>query len=158
MKWMSPAVGRLRSRWIAVVVVTCSSFSLTGSPASAHAKPNKSAFPAGSTHDVSFTIEHGCGASPTVQVAIRVPVGVKVVTALPVRGWKSSHDVTKRTITWTGGVLPASKAGKFAVRMTFPKTRGVLLSFPMVQTCKVGTLRWIEGPASEYPAPTVKLT
>jgi periplasmic copper chaperone A len=127
-------------------------------PADAHAKPNKNKFPAGSTNDVSFIIEHGCGTSPTVQVAVRVPVGVTVVRPLPVTGWKASHDRNKRTITWTGGVLSAGTAGQFGVRMTFPSTPKVTLSFPMVQTCKVGTLRWIEGPTSQYPAPTVKLT
>ena len=34
---------------------------------------------------------------------------------------------------------------------------GTVLTFPMVQTCVVGSLRWIEGPKSKYPAPTVTI-
>jgi periplasmic copper chaperone A len=124
-------------------------------PAQAHAKPNVSKATAGSRREIRFTIEHGCGSSPTTKLTIKIPKGVSRVVATKRAGWTSS--VSANTVTWSGGSLPAKTKGQFGVTMTFPDTPGVVLGFPMVQTCVKGTLRWIEGPDSEYPTPTVTL-
>jgi periplasmic copper chaperone A len=124
----------------------------------AHAKPNRSSAPAGSRQEIRFTIEHGCGSSPTRQVSVRLPVGVTKPAPVAPKGWVVEVSADSRVITWSGGQLPAKTKGTFALTMTFPATKGTTLSFPMVQTCVKGTLRWIEGPNSQYPTPTVKLT
>jgi periplasmic copper chaperone A len=126
--------------------------------AGAHAKPNKSAAPAGTRQEIRFTIEHGCGNSPTTQVSVRLPVGVSKPAPKAPKGWTVEVAKDQRVVTWSGGSLPSKTKGDFAVTMSFPSTKGTTLSFPMVQTCTKGTLRWIEGPGSQYPAPTVKLT
>jgi periplasmic copper chaperone A len=129
-----------------------------GSAVQAHAKPNKASVPAGTRTTVQFTIQHGCDTSPTVKVAVKLPAGLTKVTAVSPKGWKGALSTKGDTITWTGGPLDATKQAQFGMTATFPKTKGVTLRFPMVQTCTKGVLRWIEGATSDYPTPTVKLT
>jgi periplasmic copper chaperone A len=144
--------------WLFLILFLSLASSLVADPALAHAKPNKSSFPAGSTQDVRFIIEHGCGNSPTTSVSVRLPADVTAVKPIATAGWKVALDASKRVVTWSGGSLPANEQGSFPVRMTFPKTKNITLSFPMAQTCKIGKLRWVEGPTSPYPAPVVRLT
>ncbi len=126
--------------------------------ADAHARPNKSTVPAGSRQEVRFTIEHGCNGSPTIKLQVKLPDSVVKPEAAARTGWVSDFDASANTITWSGGSLSAKTKGDFGVTVTFPKTKGAVLLFPMVQTCKKGSLRWIEGPKSSYPAPSVTLT
>jgi periplasmic copper chaperone A len=145
-----------------IICVAALATALTGSlvlvstPAQAHAKANVSKAKAGSRQEIRFTIEHGCGKSPTIKLTVKLPKGVSNPVATKLPGWTASS--TDSTVTWTGGSLAAKTKGDFGLTMTFPSTKGVKLSFPMVQTCTKGTLRWIEGPDSEYPTPTVTLT
>jgi periplasmic copper chaperone A len=125
--------------------------------ASAHARANKSSAPAGARIEIQFTVEHGCNGSPTTKLEVRLPPGVTKPVVTAKTGWVSSVNATANTVAWTGGTLSATKKSNFGIMMTLPNAKGTVLSFPMVQTCKKGTLRWVEGPKSSYPSPTVTL-
>jgi uncharacterized protein YcnI len=134
----------------AISVLTCSSV------AAAHTESDLVAVPAGAPATVTLKPTHGCGESPTVEVAIRAPVAG--ATAGAVEGWTTSQtdDGQGNTILeWTGGVLPATEVGAFPVSFTAPDAVGELLTFPSIQTCEDGAeLSWISGdPEAEFPAP-----
>ena len=44
--------------------------------AGAHVAADPSEVPAGTTQTIGFTVEHGCGESPTVGVDLQLPDGV----------------------------------------------------------------------------------
>lgn len=127
-------------------------------PASAHTESDVVAVPAGQEATVSLKPTHGCGESPTTEVAVRAPVeGAK---AKDVAGWTATatDDGQGNTVLeWTGGVLPVDQTGSFPVIFTAPDQPGLLMLFPSVQTCEDGSeLSWISGdPADEFPAPRV---
>jgi periplasmic copper chaperone A len=122
--------------------------------AEAHAEAKPSNVKAGARATITFVIEHGCSGSPTTGVAVKLPSGVTKPAATNPKGWTSS---TKgNVVNWSGGTLPAKTEGSFQLTMTFPSTAAVL-TFPLVQTCAKGTVRWIEGPKADRPAPTVKV-
>ena len=131
--------------------------SLAGAPsASAHTQADLVAVPAGTQTTITLRPTHGCGGSPTVEVAIQAPVAGAV--AGEVAGWTATSEPDGRgntVLEWSGGVLPDGEDGAFPVTFTAPATVGELLVFPSVQECENGeTLSWIDGdPASEYPAP-----
>ncbi len=130
-----------------------------GTPALAHGRAKVTKAKSGARTEIGFVVEHGCGKSPTVKVAIKVPAGVTQPAATAMTGWTAAYDAKQSTMTWSGGSLAANKHGTFSMTMTMPTAKaGTVLTFPMVQTCTVGALRWIEGPKSKYPAPTVTIS
>jgi uncharacterized protein YcnI len=134
----------------AISVLACSSV------ASAHTASDLVAVPAGAEATVTLKPTHGCGGSPTVEIAIRAPV--EGATAGAVDGWTASQsdDGQGNTILeWTGGVLPPTEVGAFPVSFIAPDAVGELLTFPSIQTCEDGEeLSWISGdPDSDFPAP-----
>jgi len=122
----------------------------------AHIHPDPDTAQAGSEQLVGFTVEHGCDASPTVQLEMRLPDGVTDAAPLPIEGWISS--VTDNIVTFAGGPLPAEQAQTFQILMTLPPTPDTTIHFPFVQRCEVGEIRWIstDGKADQ-PAPAMKL-
>jgi uncharacterized protein YcnI len=125
-------------------------------PAAAHTGADVIAVPAGEQVTIHLRPEHGCGESPTVDVAVRAPVAG--ATAGEVPGWTATAtpDGEDRTVLeWKGGSLPADQEGEFPVSFTAPDQVGELLLFPAVQTCEDGQeLAWISGdPEGDYPAP-----
>ena len=130
---------------------------LAPSLASAHTETDLVAVPAGSEATVTLQPTHGCGDSPTVEVAIQAPVGGAV--GGEVEGWtvEAVEADGKTEVTWSGGSLPSDQAGAFPVTFTAPNTPGELLVFPAIQVCENGEeMAWINGdPASDYPAPRV---
>jgi periplasmic copper chaperone A len=131
---------------------------LHAGPAAAHTEADLVAVPAGSEASVTFRPTHGCGDSPTVEVRVRVPVADAV--ARPVEGWTETaepgEDGTPSTVlTWSGGSLPADRAGAFPLEFAVPDQPGLLLTFPAIQRCADGQeLAWISGdPTSPTPAP-----
>ncbi len=127
------------------------------SPAAAHTESDVVAVPAGAEATVTLKPTHGCDESPTVEVAIRVPVAG--ATAGEVDGWTATAtpDGEGNTVVeWTGGSLPADEHGAFPVSFDVAADLvGELLTFPSVQVCENGEeLAWIDGdPNGEYPAP-----
>ncbi len=126
--------------------------------AEAHTETDVVAVPADSTATVTLRPQHGCGGSPTINVAVRAPVAGSI--AEDVEGWTASStpDADGFTVLeWVGGVLPADEPGAFPVEFTVPDAVGELLVFPAVQGCEDGSeLAWISGdPGTEFPAPRV---
>jgi uncharacterized protein YcnI len=126
-----------------------------GGTARAHTESDVIAVPTGSTAEVTLRPTHGCGDSPTTEVATRAPVEGAEAVAVP--GW--SHTATPdgdgTVLEWTGGSLPADQVGAFPIRFTVDDPPGELLTFPFVQVCESGEeLAWIDGdPEGEFPAP-----
>lgn len=124
--------------------------------AHAHTEVDFVAVPATGSTTLTLRPTHGCGDSPTVEVAIQAPV--EGATAGEVAGWTATSTADGKgntVLEWTGGSLPSNEHGAFPVTFTVPDRTGELLVFPAVQTCENGeVLSWIDGdPAAEYPAP-----
>lgn len=124
--------------------------------ASAHADADVIAVSAGEQATINFRPNHGCGESPTTEVAVRVPVAG--ATGGDVEGWTwtAENDGAGRTVVeWTGGSLPTDVTGSFPVTFQVPDQVGELLLFPAVQTCENGEeLSWLNGdPESDNPVP-----
>jgi uncharacterized protein YcnI len=131
---------------------------LLATPAFAHVEVEPTQVEPGSTSPLLFTIEHGCSESPTIKVEMQLPAGVTQVDPEPVPGWE--FEVTGNVITWTGGPQPDHEPLSLSVFMTFPNTPDQVLRFPVVQTCEVGEIRWVQPPNAdgsepEDPAPVV---
>lgn len=121
---------------------------LTVGTAQAHIDPKPATVAAGAKTEVSFSVGHGCGASPTIKLQIKVPAGVTVSSP---RGPASMvASVSGGVVTFDG--VAAGKNRKVFLTLQFPKTPG-LLSFPVVQTCKNGKESWIEIPNAANPKP-----
>lgn len=147
----------MRRTPIAILAGTAMLLTTSVGVASAHTEADVVAVPAGSEATITLKPSHGCGTSPTIEVAIQAPVAGAV--AEDVDGWTASSeaDGDKTVLEWTGGLLPADEVGEFPVRFTAPATPGELLLFPAIQYCEDGsTLEWLSGdPTSDYPAPRI---
>jgi uncharacterized protein YcnI len=151
-------------------------------PASAHITLERQEAPVGAPYKAVFRVPHGCGASPTLKVRVRIPDGVIAVKPMPKPGWqidvvKGKYDKTYtmfhsttvtegvKELSWTGR-LPDENYDEFvaSVYLTEDLAAGQTLYFPIVQECETGIHRWIEIPepgktAGDYkePAPGLKL-
>ena len=122
----------------------------------AHADADVVAVAAGEQATINFRPNHGCGESPTTEVAVRVPVAG--ATGGDVEGWTwtAEEDGAGNTIVeWTGGSLPTDVTGAFPVTFQAPDKVGELMLFPAVQTCENGEdWSWLNGdPESDNPVP-----
>jgi uncharacterized protein YcnI len=142
---------------LSAAAVAVGAMALLPVPASAHADADVIAVAAGEQVTINFRPNHGCGASATNEVAVRVPVAG--ATGGAVEGWDAptaTEDGDGRTVVeWTGGSLPTEVTGAFPVTFTAPDKVGELLLFPSVQGCENGEeLSWLNGdPESDNPSP-----
>jgi uncharacterized protein YcnI len=148
-------------------------------PALAHVDITPAEVPADSHQNLSFGIEHGCGESPTVAIAIQIPEGVVEVEPVAVAGFDVSTEtetyetpvdidgetITEgvKVVTWTGGPLDAHTEQAFELSAHIAAPAGTTLEFPTVQKCQEGELDWIEAPLAdgsepEQPAPELVVT
>jgi uncharacterized protein YcnI len=126
---------------------------------------------AGSSYRATFKIGHGCGASPTRQVSVDIPAGVRGARPMPKAGWTlevtraalpqpyTSHgrtvseDVTR--ITWTArtreDMLASTHYDEFVLAATLPQQAGSLW-WPVRQVCEEGRNDWTEVPRPGQPA------
>ncbi len=157
---MSRTVLRPRHVFVAVAAGGLLAGGVGASPAWAHVHPDPLAIAAGSTATIGFEVGHGCDGSPTVTVELQVPDGFTDVAATAPDGWTVAVD--DDVVTWSDGSLDAETAGTFAIELTAPPTAGSY-DFPLVQTCEVGSLAWIEatpagGAEPDHPAPLLLVT
>ena len=153
---------------------------LIAGPAHAHVSLQVPQARVGASYQAVLKVPHGCQGSATVGLSVQIPDGVLDVKPLAKPGWTIETTQAKyaqpytyhgnqvsegvRTITWSGGSLPAAHADAFAFhsQIAATLTPGNALVFPTVQTCEQGVVRWIERPSAtqqhpEKPAPTLTL-
>lgn len=155
----APRHRRLRprdARLVTALVASVLTAVLAQGVAGAHTEVDVIGVAAGERVTLNLRPNHGCGDSPTIEVAILAPL--EGATAEPVDGWTATaekYGEGQTVLEWAGGVLPTEETGAFPVTFHAPDSVGELLLFPAVQTCENGDeLPWIDGdPDSEYPAP-----
>ncbi|MCK9247940.1 MAG: YcnI family protein [Solirubrobacteraceae bacterium] len=147
--------------------------------AAAHVTIQPTELPAEGYARVELAVPHGCEASPTTSLTVRMPDEVVSATPQEVAGWRitkkegrlarpvDSHGQTittgVREVTWTGGPLPADHLQVFGLSVRIVGEPGARPAFKAIQRCRKGETAWIEiadpgGPEPEAPAPTIALT
>jgi len=133
--------------------------------AGAHPVVEHQAATAGSSYKASFKIGHGCAGSPTRQIAVDVPAGVRGAQPMPKAGWAlevlreklaqpyTSHgrtiseDVVR--ITWTAktkdDMLPSAHFDEFVLAAQLPDKAGPIY-WQLHQACEEGRMDWVEIP------------
>lgn len=149
--------------------------------ASAHLVLESQLALAGSIYKAIFRVGHGCGNSPTRQIAVDIPRGVRAARPMPKPGWAleiqreqlsqpyTSHgrtvseDVVR--VIWTAktkdDVLPNAQYDEFVLVAQLPDKAG-LVYWPVRQVCEAGRNDWVEIPTpsqklSDLKAPAVLL-
>jgi uncharacterized protein YcnI len=139
----------------------------------AHVTLERAQAPADSYYKAVLQVPHGCKASPTVAIRVRIPEGVTSVKPQPKPGWKltitrakleqpvdAGHGrmVSERVseVAWMDGLLPDEYFDEFKLVMKLPDRPGATLYLPVVQECKDGMTRWIETPDAGKPAAELK--
>ena len=166
----------------AIAAIAFFGVSLAASPTLAHITLERQEAPVGAPYKAVFKVPHGCGASPTLKVRVRIPDGVIAVNPMRKPGWQIDlvkgkygksytmfHSITVdegvKEVAWTGR-LPDENYDELvlSVYLTNDLVAGSTLYFPVVQECESGIHRWIEIPdsgksAADYkePAPGLKL-
>lgn len=150
--------------------------------AGAHPVLETSAAPAGASYKAVMRITHGCAGSPTRQVVVEIPAGVRGARPMPKPGWAlevqreklaqpyTSHgrSITEDTvrITWTArtreDMLPSAYVDEFLLVAQLPAKAGPLY-WPVRQVCEEGRTDWVEIPkpgqkAADLKSPAVLLT
>jgi uncharacterized protein YcnI len=155
----SSVLRRSTIRIAAGIAATVAAIGLGAGVASAHIDPDPPTVPAGEHVSVGFGVEHGCDGSNTTQLAFQIPAGVTDAEPVQRPGWTT--NVAGDTVTFAGGNLDAATEQTFQLTFTAPSSPGTL-RFPIIQTCAVGELAWIEetpasGAEPEHPAPEVEV-
>ena len=148
---------------------------LLATPAWAHVALEYQVAPAGSRYKASFQIGHGCGNSPTRQVTVEIPAGVRGAQPMPKPGWtiemrreklpqpstqhgrSVTEDVTR--ISWTArsreDALDSAHYDEFVLVAQLPQQPGPLY-WPVRQLCDDGRLDWVEVPQAGQPRSALK--
>lgn len=141
-------------------------------PATAHVVLEYQVAPAGSSYKATFKVGHGCGASPTRQIVVEVPAGMRGARPMPKPGWAldvqrdklaqpyTSHgrSVTEDVVrvTWTArtpqDMLQSAHYDEFVLVAQAPEQAGTVY-WPVRQICAEGANDW-----TEVPAPGQKLS
>lgn len=147
--------------------------------AHAHVGASPSTNEAGAYTVVTVSVPHGCGTSPTTEVAIQIPEGINAVTPTrnpfytvekvqealdtPITDGHG-NEITERVaeVVYTATTpLPADQRDAFELSLQLPEgAAGETLYFPSVQTCEAGESAWVQIPVEgqdphelELPAP-----
>lgn len=139
----------------------------------AHITLEQGRAPADSYYKAVLQVPHGCKASPTVAIRVKIPDGVTSAKPQPKPGWKMVITRTKLAnpvdaghgrmidevvseVAWSGGSLADEHFDEFRIVMKLPDRPGATLYLPVVQECRDGVQRWIETPGSGRPAGDLK--
>ena len=147
-------------------------FAIAASAAQAHVVLEYQVAPAGRSYKANFKVGHGCGVSPTRQISVAIPAGVRSARPMPKPGWAlevqratlaspyTSHgrtiteDVVR--ITWTARTpddyLPNTHYDEFVLVGQLPEKDGAMY-WPVTQVCAEGRNEW-----TEIPRPGQKLS
>jgi len=130
---------------------------------------------AGKSYKAVFRIAHGCGASPTREIEVDIPPGVRGARPMPKPGWQpvavraplqspyTSHGrrVTEDTVRvrWTArsveDMLPNAHYDEFVVMVVLPDLPGPVY-WPLRQVCEPGRTDWVNVPPLGQESSSVK--
>jgi len=167
-------------RQFAACAVTAAAAALAGT-AGAHPTLEHQVAPAGGSYKAIFKIGHGCGGSPTRQIAVDIPAGVRGARPMPKAGWTlevlreklaqpyTSHGRTTTEdvvrVTWTAktkdDMLASAHYDEFVLAAQVPDKAGPIY-WAVRQACEEGRADWLETPKpgqklSDLKAPAVLL-
>ena len=133
--------------------------------ASAHVVLEYQVAPAGASYKATFKVGHGCAGSPTRQIAVDIPAGVRGARPMPKPGWSlevqreklaqpyTSHgrsitdDVVR--VTWTAktaeDMLASAHYDEFVLLATTPAQAGIVY-WLVRQACAEGRNDWVDVP------------
>ncbi|RLV57186.1 DUF1775 domain-containing protein [Aeromicrobium phragmitis] len=171
----------LRSRAALVGGTTLALLIAGAGAASAHVTVTPSTTAAGSYSVLTFAFGHGCGESPTTQVAIDIPDEIVTVTPTINPNWDvekvmetldepvdDGHggQYTERVdqVVYTAkSPVPDGLRDTLALSLQLPGEDGDKLVFPVIQSCEEGENAWIQTyedgePEPDSPAPFIELT
>ncbi len=126
---------------------------------------------AGSAYKAVLRIAHGCEGSPTREVVVLIPPGVRGAQPMAKAGWRvdavratlaQPYMRHGRTVTedvsavrFSGGSLPDGVYDEFVVVAQLPDQPGALY-WKVVQVCDQGRNDWIEVPGAGQSAHDLK--
>ena len=130
-------------------------------PATAHVALQNMEGHAGYQEYVTIVVPHGCGASPTTQVRVKIPEGIMIVAPEQKAGWVTAiirRKLAEPTIgeggakvtevidevSWSNGNLPIDQLGLFTLLVRTPDTPGRVLFFKTIQKCVAGETKWVD--------------
>lgn len=117
--------------------------------AGAHASLETPIAETGAAYQGVLRIGHGCDASPTTALAMRLPAGFEGARALPKPGW--TVDTKPGVLSWTAAskdaALQPTQRGEFAFAVTAPRAAGPAW-IKVLQTCEKGAQDWADVPAA----------
>ena len=133
-------------------------------PAVAHVGLEYTVAPAGSHYKATFKIGHGCATSPTREVAVSIPAGVRSVRPMPKPGWTLHIERARRAVSdaqdevvsvrWTARSaadhLPDDQYDEFSLVGRMPPQPGPLY-WPVQQLCAAGRHDWTQVPTPGQP-------
>lgn len=157
-----PLAARLRKPLVSLSLLLAAA-----TPAVAHVSLEWPAAFASSAYKARLQIGHGCEGSPTREVSVDIPTGVRGVKPMPRPGWslsieraplpqpETSHGRTVTDevsrVTWTANtpqdMLLDAHYAEFVLSVTLPAREGVLY-WPVRQACVQGRHDWVQRPAS----------
>ncbi|MES2939322.1 MAG: YcnI family protein [Pseudomonadota bacterium] len=119
---------------------------------------------AGAPYKATFKVGHGCGASPTREIVVTIPDGVRGAKPMAKPGWaielqrKPGGEEVAR-IVWRArtpqDALPSNHYDEFALVARMPQQPGPLY-WPVSQACEEGRLDWTEVPRPGQDARALK--
>ena len=147
------------ARWTlaaAVTAITMVAYLAMGAtPAAAHvevagAQPNGDG-----TTTLTFSFDHSCDGSPTIELVVALPDGVTATATDPPDGWAA--EVGDERVTFTG---PGLKTAEVGVSARIVASAGDTLIFRVLQKCADdNSYAWIDRTAdSDHPAPRLIAT
>lgn len=125
---------------------------------------------AGSNYKATFRVGHGCGDSPTREIAVTLPPGVQGAKPMPKPGWTLAIERGTlaqpqgdqgqaatgpvRRIRWSANTpadaLPGDFYDEFVLQARLPAQAGTLY-WPVEQVCAQGRTDWSELPSAGKP-------
>jgi len=149
--------------------------------ASAHVSVTPSSTAAGSYSVLTFSVGHGCDASPTTRLTVQIPESIIAVTPTVNPNWtiekkmvelesevEGSHgeaasERVAEVVYTAKQPLPDGLRDTIALQMPLPDEAGEKVVFPVIQTCEQGETAWTqtyeEGQDEpESPAPFIETT
>jgi uncharacterized protein len=146
--------------------------------AQAHVSLHPNTLPSGSGPTIDVRVPNETSNARTVKVDMKIPPGFTLVSPEPVAGWTAlvrtaklakpvktddgTVTVQPTEVIWTaatGKGTPAGEFQSFPLLIVVPGKDGDVLAFKTIQAYSNGsTVRWIDAPDGDHPAPTVNVT